>query len=150
MPDDLIDFTPELRAQALEMLKRYKLGPSLFNPPILGDVNGLLGAINIGNAGGGTNWPGVAYDPETHIVYAQAANAGVGADSLVRAAAGFLRHPLRVGRRRHGRSAKCSGRATAAPPTRRRAAAPAARGTAPAAAAPPPRRHRPRPRRRPA
>ena len=30
----------------------------------LGDVNGVLGAINLGNAGGGTNWPGGAFDPE--------------------------------------------------------------------------------------
>ena len=45
VPDDLIDFTPELRQQALEVLKRYKYAPSPFNPPILGNVNGpLLGA----------------------------------------------------------------------------------------------------------
>ena len=31
----------------------------MYNPPVLGDVNGLLGAINMGNAVGGTNWPGV-------------------------------------------------------------------------------------------
>ena len=45
VPDDLIDFTPELRQQALEVLKRYKYAPTPFNPPILGNVNGpLLGA----------------------------------------------------------------------------------------------------------
>jgi hypothetical protein len=82
IPDDIIDFTPEMRAQALEQLKRYKPGP-LFNPPILGNVNGLLGSLNIGNAGGGTNWPGGGYDPENHIVFAPASNAGVGAYSLV-------------------------------------------------------------------
>src|SRR6266436_1397504 len=49
VPDDLIDFTPELRAQALKNLERYKVSPWLYNPPILGNVNGLLGAINIGN-----------------------------------------------------------------------------------------------------
>ena len=65
-----------MRAQALENLKRYKNGP-LYNPPILGNVNGLLGALNIGNAGGGTNWPGSSFDPETGIVYAQAANSGL-------------------------------------------------------------------------
>jgi quinoprotein glucose dehydrogenase len=88
IPDDIIDFTPELRAQALEQLNRYKPGP-LFNPPILGSVNGLLGSLNIGNAGGGTNWPGGAYDPENHIVFAPASNAGVGAYSLVPPPAGF-------------------------------------------------------------
>ena len=71
VPDDLIDFTPELRAQALENLKRYKLASTPFNPPILGSVSALLGAIVPGTA---TNWPGGAYDPETHIVYAPAGN----------------------------------------------------------------------------
>jgi quinoprotein glucose dehydrogenase len=80
VPDDLIDFTPELRAQALEVLKRYKVGTSPFTPPILGDVNGLLGVIGSGTA---TNWPGSAYDPETHTVYAQASNIGIQARSLV-------------------------------------------------------------------
>ena len=35
-------------------------------------VKGLLGAVNIGNASGGTNWPGAGADPETGVVYAQA------------------------------------------------------------------------------
>jgi quinoprotein glucose dehydrogenase len=83
VPDDLIDFTPELRAQALENLKRYKVGPWMYNPAVLGDVNGILGAINMGNAVGGTNWPGVAYDPELHTIFANANNAGITATSLV-------------------------------------------------------------------
>jgi quinoprotein glucose dehydrogenase len=89
VPDDLIDFTPALRAQALEVVKRYRVGPWMYNPPILGDVNGLLGAINMGNAVGGTNWPGVAYDPETHVVFAQANNAGLTSGSLVTPPPGF-------------------------------------------------------------
>jgi quinoprotein glucose dehydrogenase len=72
VPDDLIDFTPELRAQALDVLKRYKVGDSPFTPPVLGDVGGLLGAVGAGTA---TNWPGSAGDPELHVVYAQAGNA---------------------------------------------------------------------------
>jgi quinoprotein glucose dehydrogenase len=83
VPDDLIDFTPELRVQALKNLERYKVGPWMYNPAVLGDVNGILGAINMGNAVGGTNWPGVAYDPETHTIYANANNAGITATSLV-------------------------------------------------------------------
>jgi glucose dehydrogenase len=71
VPDDLIDFTPEMRAQALEVLKRYKYAPTPFMPPILGSVNGLLGSITGGTA---TNWPGGAYDPETHVLYAPAGN----------------------------------------------------------------------------
>jgi quinoprotein glucose dehydrogenase len=70
IPDDLIDFTPELRAQAKDAVARYKTGP-MFLPPIVGNSN-LLGALNLGNASGGTNWPGAGCDPETHIVYAQA------------------------------------------------------------------------------
>ena len=42
--DDLIDFTPELRAEALERLKLFKWEQSVFAPPILGNVNGILGA----------------------------------------------------------------------------------------------------------
>jgi quinoprotein glucose dehydrogenase len=70
IPEDLIDFTPELRAQAKDAVARYKTGP-MFLPPVVGDSN-VLGALNLGNASGGTNWPGAGYDPETHIVYAQA------------------------------------------------------------------------------
>jgi quinoprotein glucose dehydrogenase len=91
VPDDLIDFTPELRAKALENIKRFKVGtPGMpYNPPILGTLDGLLGAINIGNLGGGTNWPGGGYDPEGHTVYVQAANAGIGGTSLREPPAGF-------------------------------------------------------------
>ena len=81
VPDDLIDFTPELRAQALERLKRYKYEPSPFAPPILGNVNGpLYGALVAATA---TNWPGSAADPETHVAYLQAGNMAVSARSLV-------------------------------------------------------------------
>ena len=83
--DDLIDFTPELRATALDVLKRYKVGDSPFTPPILGNVNGVLGAIGAGTA---TNWPGSAADPEQHVVYAQASNAP-SARSLVAPPPGF-------------------------------------------------------------
>jgi quinoprotein glucose dehydrogenase len=85
VPDDVIDFTPELRAQALDVLKRYKVGDSPFTPPMLGNVNGILGAVGAGTA---TNWPGSAADPETHIVYAQAGNTP-SARSLVEPPPGF-------------------------------------------------------------
>jgi quinoprotein glucose dehydrogenase len=89
VPDDLIDFTPELRAQALVNIARYKVGPWMYNPPVLGTGNGILGAINMGNAVGGTNWPGVAYDPEAHTIYANANNAGITSGSLVAPPASF-------------------------------------------------------------
>jgi quinoprotein glucose dehydrogenase len=85
VPDDLIDFTPELRAEALERLKSYKVGASPFTPPIVGNINALFGAIGAGTA---TNWPGGGYDPETHIVYAPAGNTP-SARSLVESPAGF-------------------------------------------------------------
>ena len=88
VPDDLIDFTPELRAQALKNLERYKVGP-MFNPSILGSVNGLLGAIVLGNGIGGTNWPGGGYDPETHIAYAPAINVAIASQSLAPPPPGF-------------------------------------------------------------
>jgi len=71
MPDDLIDFTPELRQKAVEFLKRYKVVPSPFAPGVLGDVNGTLGAIVACTA---TNWPGFGYDPETHTAFMPAGN----------------------------------------------------------------------------
>jgi quinoprotein glucose dehydrogenase len=70
-PDDLIDFTPQLRAEATERLKKYRYEPSVFMPPVLGDVNGTFGAIVAGTA---TNWPGGGYDPELHMVFAPAGN----------------------------------------------------------------------------
>ena len=86
IPDDLIDFTPELRAQALDVIKHYKVGTSPFTPAILGDANGLFGAIGAGTA---TNWPGSAYDPETHTVFAQASYNAVQSRSLVAPPPGF-------------------------------------------------------------
>jgi quinoprotein glucose dehydrogenase len=76
VPEDLIDFTPAMRAQARDNIARYKVGP-MFLPPIVGDPNAFLGAINLGNASGGTNWPGAGYDPETHTVYAEANQSAV-------------------------------------------------------------------------
>ena len=89
LPDDLVDFTPEMRAQAEKQIARYKVAPWMYNPPILGNLNGLLGAINMGNAVGGTNWPGVAYDPELHTIFANANNVGITSASLVAPPPGF-------------------------------------------------------------
>jgi quinoprotein glucose dehydrogenase len=89
IPDDVIDFTPELRQQGLENLKRYKWVNSPYVPLILGDVNGLLGTINLGNTSGGTNWPGAGFDPETNIFYSQASNSSLTTGSLVEPPAGF-------------------------------------------------------------
>ena len=88
VPDDLIDFTPEMRAQAKDTIARYRVA-GMFNPPVIGDPNGILGAINIGNASGGTNWPGAGFDPETATVYAQAGMSAVTPLSLRTPPEGF-------------------------------------------------------------
>jgi len=80
-PDDLIDFTPEMRAQAKDILARYRIA-GMFNPMLVGDPKNKIGSINLGNGGGGTNWAGGGYDPETHIFYAQAENSGIQGRSL--------------------------------------------------------------------
>jgi glucose dehydrogenase len=80
LPDDLIDFTPALRAEAVERAKKYKYEPNVYMPPVVGNVTGqYLGAIVAGTA---TNWPGGGYDPELHIVFAPAGNTP-GARSIV-------------------------------------------------------------------
>jgi quinoprotein glucose dehydrogenase len=68
--DDLMDFTPELRQAAVEMLSEYELGP-LFNPPLHRENDlGLRASVHCPGGNGGTNIPGgAAIDPETQILY---------------------------------------------------------------------------------
>jgi quinoprotein glucose dehydrogenase len=66
--DDLIDFTPELRAEGLKVISKYKYGP-IFTPPVVSKIDGPLATLVLASAGGGTNWPGGSYDPETNILY---------------------------------------------------------------------------------
>jgi quinoprotein glucose dehydrogenase len=66
--NDLIDFTPELREQAVKLVARYKLGP-LFEPPLVSKLEGPLAVLHLPSTGGGTNWPGGSYDPESHILF---------------------------------------------------------------------------------
>jgi quinoprotein glucose dehydrogenase len=80
--EDLIDFTPELRAEALKLVSRYKIGP-IFTPPVVSKAEGPLATLTVATASGGTNWPGGSYDPETHTVYVSASNSSVTAIGLV-------------------------------------------------------------------
>jgi glucose dehydrogenase len=68
--DDLIDFTPELRAEALDVISNYRIGP-LFTPPALAnEEEGIIASIHCPGANGGANIPGGAsVDPETGILY---------------------------------------------------------------------------------
>jgi quinoprotein glucose dehydrogenase len=66
--DDLIDFTPDLKQQALKTVSKYKLGP-VFTPPVVSRGKGPIATLIIGYPFGGTNWPGGSFDPETRILY---------------------------------------------------------------------------------
>ena len=66
--DDLIDFTPELREEALEIASKLKLGP-IFEPLIVEGEDGKLGTLVVPGAGGGASFPGASIDPDTGILY---------------------------------------------------------------------------------
>jgi quinoprotein glucose dehydrogenase len=74
LESDLLDFTPELHAQAVEQAKRYRLGP-VFLPPTVSKAEGPLAALTSGTLSGGVNWPGSAADPELHMFFTHACNA---------------------------------------------------------------------------
>ncbi len=68
--DDLIDYTPELRAAALEAIEPWRLGESVYSPPSLRDApDGTVGTLSLPSVIGGANWEGAAVDPETGMLY---------------------------------------------------------------------------------
>ena len=69
--DDLIDFTPELRAEALEAVESLVLGP-LFTPPwpMSADPSAKQATLTAPGAWGAGNWHTGAFDPETGFYYA--------------------------------------------------------------------------------
>jgi len=70
--DDLIDFTPELKAEGARIASRYKLGP-IFTPPVVSTWPGPLATLIMPSSTGGANWPGGAFDPETKMLYVYSA-----------------------------------------------------------------------------
>jgi quinoprotein glucose dehydrogenase len=68
--EDLIDFTPELRQQAIKVLNQFRYGP-IFTPPSVGkgDDGGTKGTVIMPGTAGGANWTGASADPETGILY---------------------------------------------------------------------------------
>ena len=66
--DDLIDFTPELRAEAIKVASLYKMGP-IFTPPVVAKWEGPRGTLIIPEVTGGANWQGGSFDPETKRFY---------------------------------------------------------------------------------
>ena len=68
--ENLIDFTPELRAEALEIVERYTIGPMFTPPSVRGDgPDGNQGTIQLPGSQGGADIQGAAFDPETGYLY---------------------------------------------------------------------------------
>ena len=66
--DDLIDFTPELKAEGAKLASMYKLGP-IFTPPVVSKWEGPRGTLMVPDVTGGANWQGGSFDPETKMFY---------------------------------------------------------------------------------
>jgi quinoprotein glucose dehydrogenase len=66
--NDLIDFTPQLRAEAEKLISRFKIGP-IFTPPVVSTWPGPLGTLMLPDVTGGANWQGGSYDPENGTFY---------------------------------------------------------------------------------
>ena len=66
---DLLDYTPELKAESKKIINDYNYGP-LFTPPeVVGTAKGKKGTIYQPGTNGGADWGGAAFDPETGILY---------------------------------------------------------------------------------
>ncbi len=66
--EDLVDYTPELLAQAEAIFSRYTVG-WLYDPPTVAIAGGSLGTLAVPSSTGGVNWPGGSADPETGFFY---------------------------------------------------------------------------------
>jgi len=65
--NDLIDFTPELRAEARAIFKQYVTGPVFTPPSVMGEQT--KGTIELPGSVGGADWTGAAFDPDTGMLY---------------------------------------------------------------------------------
>jgi quinoprotein glucose dehydrogenase len=65
--ETIVDFTPEIRAEAMEILKSFKTGP-IFTPPVV-VTDEIRGTVQFPGWAGGANWGGAAFDPETAMFY---------------------------------------------------------------------------------
>ena len=83
LESDFIDFTPELKQQAIEVGKHYQLGP-MYLPPAVSKAAGPIAALTHGTLSGGVNWPGSSYDPELHTAFVHACNACLSPLGLVK------------------------------------------------------------------
>jgi glucose dehydrogenase len=68
--DDLIDFTPELRAEALAFVRKYRIGAMFTPPSVVGTGPGeTQGTIQLPGSVGGADWTGAAFDPDGGVLY---------------------------------------------------------------------------------
>jgi quinoprotein glucose dehydrogenase len=67
-PEDLIDWTPAIKARALEIAGHYRMGP-LFTPPAFSKSDGPWATMFMPGTQGGANWPGASFDPDTRMLY---------------------------------------------------------------------------------
>ena len=64
---DANNLTPEIRALAQAEMRKFRVGP-MFTPP------SLEGTLQRPSQGGGANWGGAAFDPESGYLFVRAAN----------------------------------------------------------------------------
>jgi quinoprotein glucose dehydrogenase len=83
LESDLIDFTPPLKQEGLEVARHYQLGP-MYLPPAVSKLSGPIAALTHGTLSGGVNWPGSSYDPELHTAFVHACNACLSPLGLVK------------------------------------------------------------------
>jgi quinoprotein glucose dehydrogenase len=84
---DFVDFTPAIKARAMEIASHYTWGPLYEPPAVVSDK--VFGTLNLPGLQGGINWPGGSYDPEGHMLYLYSKNQfevtgiSVGADGKI-------------------------------------------------------------------
>ena len=72
--NDLVDFTPEIKAEALRVAHQYRLG-ALYTPASLPNApDGTMGTLSAPSAVGGFNWQGGAVDPVDDVLYVAGQN----------------------------------------------------------------------------
>lgn len=94
--DDLIDFTPELRAEALKLVANYELGATPFTPSVVSKWPRPLAALVTPSGDGAGQWPGGSFDPETNIFY-MFSNMTVGVQAVVPADPAVTDQPMMRG-----------------------------------------------------
>ena len=72
--NDLVDFTPEIKAEALRVAKQFRLGGLYAPPSLAGGPDGTNGTLTAPSAVGGINWPGGAVDPVEDVLYVASEN----------------------------------------------------------------------------